>query len=213
MREILHCLNILLFIIFYKKSSKSLTYLYLWPTDFVSFFQDLFFLGLGTLFWLLVWLFASVLFFTTSEALTAQIWATLITAWVSSSTDFWLCFWKRVQGIQSDLLQKTGIPAQHWGHILTLACLFCMLWVKYHINQKKTHIHQKKRIVSWSFQYFLPESSSLFVCDGLLTFFREQSFCYNKATSRNINDYILQKETLILMIEQVISPQLCFWFV
>nr|DAN51949.1 MAG TPA: hypothetical protein [Caudoviricetes sp.] len=26
MREILHCLNILLFIIFYKKSSKSLTY-------------------------------------------------------------------------------------------------------------------------------------------------------------------------------------------
>nr|DAS94379.1 MAG TPA: hypothetical protein [Caudoviricetes sp.] len=27
MREILHCLNILLFIIFYKKSSKSLTYL------------------------------------------------------------------------------------------------------------------------------------------------------------------------------------------
>ena len=143
----------------------------MWPTDFVSFFQLLFFLELESLFWLLVWPFPSVLFFTRSEAFTAQICPTLITAWVSSSTDFWLCFCKRVQGIQSDPLQKTGIPAQHWGHIFTLACLFCMLWVKYHINQKKTLLNRKIHIVSWYSELFLPESSSLFVCDGLLTFF------------------------------------------
>ena len=119
-----------------KKKIKNLNYFCFLPEDFVRFLLDFTPQVWSLAFWLLDWGLPSVLPFANSEAFAAQIWATLIAAWVSFLTSFLLCSWERVQGIHKLLLQKTGIPPQHWGQILTLACLFCMLLVKNHINQK-----------------------------------------------------------------------------